>query len=219
MQRVLKKLFTQRSSMEEYFAYIKSASRRGVTTLDAQKRFNAHIYLENQPTIHVARSIYNGDGKGNKHPEVKYIETCLNLLVNKGKRLSKVSTVLTPIVENIKYAYHTVVSLITEKDALMIDGMKWTAKQALQKEGFTVTEKAQDIIQTLTLFQLHNTMGKDDAKFYTIKDVQQRIPLALTRMNMEEKIFLSLNDNLYLKNIVHTDALPSEWFEKLNLKT
>lgn len=204
--------------MNEYLNYIKSTSRNGITTLDTQQRLDAHIYLEKKPTIHITRTIYSRENKPNKHSGVKYIETCLQLKTIQGKTLSTVSTVLTPIIENIKYAYHTIVSLIEEKDAIIIDGMRWTAEQALKKDGFMIKEQALETIKTLTLFQLHNIINKNDRDFYTIKEVQQRIPLALTRMNMEEKIFLSLNNNLHLKNIVHIDSLPSEWFEKLNLK-
>jgi hypothetical protein len=204
--------------MDEYLKYLNETSLNGKTIIDTKERFNAHIYLKQQPTINISRTQYSGTTEGSKHPELKYFENKLQVQNINNKTFSTVSTVLEPIVESIKYTPQTVASLIKSKDALMINGMKWLSEQSLQREGFTTSNEKESLIQTLTLFQLHHVMYKNNF-FYTINDVRQRIPIALTRINLRDKIFLSLNNNLHVRNIIHSSEIPTEWFDKLNLKT
>jgi hypothetical protein len=192
--------------MQEYLNYIKSQSPFGITSVGTFDRETAHTYFENIKTLQVLRNIYVYDN-------VNLTQISLSTTFPKEQ---PISAVLTPAKENIKYSYPILESLIEQRDAIMILGMAWLSVQALIKEGFTLYKNNELVIKTLTLFQLHKAMAEENNNFYSLHEVTQRIPLALTRIDLEKKVFLSLTNNITIKNIIHAETLPQEWFQKLN---
>ena len=205
--------------METYLTYLKnnqSGNHAPITTLD---RCDAHLYLNNTPTVNLNINTYTANHDKYDIPADQYLETTLTLTHYNHSEEKTISTVLTPVNENIHFTYNTAEKLILNGDGLMIAGMKWLAEQTLNEENYPAGHPlTEQLTKTLTLIQLHYRVYISNYKnFYTQTDIKQRIPLALTRLNMERKLFLDAHGKHTVKDIIKTENIPEAWFQQLNL--
>jgi len=190
--------------MEEYYKHLETITHSRITPVTTFDRWHAHSYYPNEETCTTIQHDTQSE-------TITFQITTLN-----GSVFS--STAGKPN-ETTHYSLNTLKTLNTSFDAIALIGLQWLTQEALK--NMTLSPLLYSKTETaLTLMNLHYHAEQlqtrnSEPDYYNVKQLKERIPLALTTIKMREKIFLSLNNKILLDD-VSTVSLPETWFQKIN---
>lgn len=190
--------------MEEYLNWLKQLNPQH-TNVTPQMRYQTHLMFNNTPTF---TTTVNPTVDGQQSVTLTMVsQTCETFSSHAAESSNKLT-----------YTHNIYEKMLEGFDPICILGSKWYAEKAINDTPFSVETKTH-IVKTLTILNMHHhveKLKKGTTQYYTSEQMEERVPLALTKLSLESKIKLSLNGRTDTSKITHIANIPDEWFDRLN---